>query len=48
MIKCSYPVDFRLLQQELHNFSVSPSGCKVQRGAELPVQQVRIAVPFLQ
>lgn len=44
----SYPVDLRLLQQELHDFRVPSSGCKVERGAELPVEQVWIAATFLQ
>ena len=44
----SYPIDLRVLQQELHDLRVTSSGCEVQRGAELTVQQVRITVPFLQ
>lgn len=44
----SYPVDLRMLQQELHYLCVASSGCEVQRGAELAVEQVRITVTFLQ
>lgn len=43
----SYPVNLRVLQQELHYLCVASSGCKVQRGAELAVQQVWITVTFL-
>lgn len=44
----SYPVNLGVLQQELHDLCVASSGCKVQRGAELAIQQVWITVPFLQ
>ena len=44
----SYPVDLGVLQQELHYLGVASSGCKVQRGAELAVEQVWITVSFLQ
>lgn len=44
----SYPVDLSVLQQKLHYLCVTSSGCKVQRGAELAIQQVWITVTFLQ
>lgn len=44
----SYPVDLRVLQQELHYLCVASSGCKVQRGAELAIEQVRVTVSLLQ
>lgn len=44
----SYPVDLRVLQQELHDLCVASSGRKVQRRAELAVKQVRITITFLQ
>lgn len=44
----SYPVDLRVLQQELHYLRVASSGCKVQRGAELAIEQVRVTVALLQ
>lgn len=44
----SYPVNLWVLQQQLHYLCVTSSGCKVQRGAELAVQQVWITVTFLQ
>lgn len=48
MAEVSYPVDLGVQQQQLHDLCVASSGCKVQRGAELAVQQVWITVPFLQ
>lgn len=47
MVICLYPVDLRVLQEELRNLCVASSSCKVQRGAELAIQQVWIAVTFL-
>lgn len=44
----SYPVNLRVLQQELHYLCMASSGCKVQRGAELAVQQVWITVTFFE
>lgn len=43
-----YPVDLRVLQQQLDDLCVASSGCKVQGGAELAVQQVGITVTLLQ
>lgn len=44
----SYPIDLRMLQQELHYLCMASSGCEVKRGAELAIEQVWIAVTFLQ
>ncbi|TNN47414.1 hypothetical protein EYF80_042417 [Liparis tanakae] len=44
----SYPVDLGVLQQELHDLGVASPGRKVQRRAQLAVQQVGITVPLLQ
>lgn len=44
----THPVYIRVLKQELHNLGVASSSCKVQGGAELSIQQVGVAIPFLQ